>query len=74
LDDRKLSIRIGSIEFRLPWARYADTYSKIRKSVGEDIAQEIELEMEAMLPPVDEEEFAIYRTAEHCAKIARGIK
>jgi len=51
-----------------------ELYWIIRKSVGEDIAQEIEEEMEAMLPPIDNEDFAAYRTAEHCAKIARRIK
>lgn len=73
-------MRIGSIEFRLPWTRYVDMsieediYWAIRKSVGENIAQEIESEMEAMLPPVDNKELAAYKAAEHCAKIARRIK
>ena len=73
-------MKIGNIEFRLPWTRYVDMeieeelYWAVRKSVGEDIAREIEDDMEAMLPPVDNEEIAIYRTAEHCAAIARRIK
>ena len=72
-------MKIGNIQFRRPWARYVDMpieediYWAIRKSVGEDSAREIEEEMEAMLPPVDNEELAAYRTAEHCAKIARRV-
>ena len=73
-------MKIGNIEFRLPWTRYVDMeieeelYWAVRKSVGEDIAREIEDDMEAMLPPVDNEEFAAYKAAEHCAAIARRIK
>ena len=75
-----MSIKVFGYELRTPWVKYVDMpieeeiYWVIRKSVGEDIAQEIESEMEAMLPPVDNEEFAAYRAAEHCAKIARRIK
>ena len=36
------------------------------------IAEQIENEMENMMPPVDEVEFAIYNTAAWCADIARG--
>lgn len=70
-------MRIGSYELRSPLVKMVDipieekVYWAIRQSIGEDIAREIEADMEAMLPPVDNEELAIYKTAEHCAKIAR---
>ena len=38
----------------------------------EQIATRIEEEMEKDMPPVDEVEFAIHKTAAWCAEVARG--
>ena len=42
------------------------------KELREQIAKEIESEIENMMPPVDEVELAVYEAAHHCAAIARG--
>jgi hypothetical protein len=42
------------------------------QELREQIATRIEEEIEQMMPPVDEVEFAIYNTAMHCAAVARG--
>lgn len=42
------------------------------QELREQIAAQIEGEIEQMMPPVDEVEFAIYNTATHCAAVARG--
>ena len=48
------------------------TWEIREKELRGEIAQVIELAMESMLPPVDEVEEAIYKTAEWCAGVARG--
>lgn len=73
-------MKLFGYTLRTPWVKMVDMpieeeiYWAVRKSVGEDIAREIEGDMEAMLPPVDNEDFAAYKAAEHCAAIARRIK
>jgi hypothetical protein len=47
--------------------------TEIRTIIATEIAREIEDDMEAMLPPVDNEEIAVYKAAEHCANIARRV-
>jgi hypothetical protein len=42
------------------------------QELRERIATQIENELEQIMPPVDEVEFAIYNTATRCAEIARG--
>jgi hypothetical protein len=71
-------MKIGRYELRKPWVKYVDfdlgkeVYDAVRKSIGEDIAKEIESEIENMMPPVDEVELAVYEAAHHYAAIARG--
>ena len=48
------------------------TWEIREKELREQIAAQIEGEIEMMMPPVDEVEFAIYNAATRCAEIARG--
>ena len=69
-------MRIGNIEFRLPWTRYVEVpleeqiYKAIRKSIGEDIAKEIEDLLDP--PPIDDVDHIVWNVIEKCADIARG--
>lgn len=42
------------------------------QELREQIASQIEEELEQIIPPVDDVEFAIFNTATHCAAVARG--
>lgn len=48
------------------------TWEYREQELREQIAFQIEDELEQMMPPVDEVEFAIFNTATRCAEIARG--
>ena len=73
-------MKIGNWELRKPWVRYVEVeleeqfYNEIRKSIGEDIAKEIE-----MSPPmVNAKDYVESELGEYiigkCADIARGNK
>ena len=71
-------MKIGNWELRKPWVRYVEVeleeqfYNEIRKSIGEDIAKEIELSS----PMVMAKDYAESELVEYiigkCADIARG--
>ena len=66
-------MKIGNWELRKPWVRYVEVeleerfYNEIRKSIGEDIAKEIEIKANETY--YDEKEIWI-----EAAAIARGNK
>ena len=68
-------MRIGNYEFRKPWVKYVEVpleeqiYQAIRKSIGEDIAKEIEDLIDP--PPIDEVDFIVVNVITKCADIAR---
>ena len=69
-------MKIGNYELRKPWVKYVEVpieekfYLEIRKSIGEDIAQEIEDLLDP--PPIDEVDHIVWKVIEKCAQIARG--
>ena len=73
-------MKIGNWELRKPWVRYVyveleeQFYNEIRKSIGEDIAKEIEMSS----PMVMAKDYAESELVEYiigkCADIARGNK
>ena len=71
-------MKIGNYELRKPWVKYVEVpikekfYLEIRKSIGEDIAQEIEDLLDP--PPIDEVDHIVWKVIEKCADVARGQK
>ena len=69
-------MRIGNYELRKPWVKYVEVplekqiYQAIRKSIGEDIAKDIEDLFDP--PPIDEVDQIVWNVIEKCADIARG--
>ena len=70
-------MKIGNYELRKPWVKYVEMpieekfYLEIRKSIGEDIAQEIEDLLDP--PPIDEVDHIVWKVIEKCAqKIGRA--
>lgn len=65
-------------KLRKPWVKYVDIpieeelYKEIRKSIGEDIAKDIEDLIDP--PPIDEVDYIVVSVIEKCANIARGQK
>ena len=48
------------------------TWEIREKEIREEIAQRIEHELEGMLPPVDDTEYAVFNAVEWVVKIIRG--
>jgi len=48
------------------------TWDYREKEIREEIAQRIEDELEAMLPPVDDTEYAVFTAMEWVLKVVRG--
>ena len=48
------------------------TWDYREKEIREEIAQRIEGELEGMLPPVDDTEFAVFTAMEWVIKLVRG--
>lgn len=48
------------------------TWAYRELEIREQIAQRIESELEEMLPPVDDIEYAIFAAVNHAVKIVRG--
>jgi hypothetical protein len=48
------------------------TWEIKEKEIREEIAQRIEDELEGMLPPVDDTEYAVFNAVEWVVKIVRG--
>lgn len=48
------------------------TWEIREKEVREEIAQRIEVELESMLPPVDDTEYAVFNAMEWVIKLVRG--
>lgn len=49
-----------------------DGTHKVVKQLREDIAQKIDDQIDMLMPPVDNEEIAIYNALTWAAKVARG--
>ena len=77
---RGLRMKIGNWELRKPWVRYVEVeleeqfYNEIRKSIGEDIAKEIEMSSPMVMAKDYTESELVEYIIGKCADIARGNK